>query len=35
MEKIKTEKAEELRRTKRKVELFGNEEEGYILILHN
>ena len=35
MEKIKTEKAEELRRTKRKVELFGNEEEGYNLILCN
>ena len=34
MEKIKTERAEELRRTKRKIELFGN-EEGYILILHN
>ena len=35
MEKIKTEKAEELRRTKRKIELYGNDEEGYIFILHN
>ena len=35
MKKIKTESAEELRRTKRKIELFGDDEEGYILILHN
>ena len=34
MKKIKTERVEELKRTKRKIELFGNDEEGYIFILH-
>ena len=34
MKKIKTESAEEIKRTKRKIELFGDDEEGYILTLH-